>query len=85
MVESEEKLKSLLKEGERGEWKNRLETKHSKPMIMATSAITPWQIDGRKLQVVTDFILLTPKSLQMVTAAMKLKDGFPLEGKPWQT
>ena len=53
-------------------------------MIMAANAITPWQIEGEKLQVVTDFILLTPKSLQMVTAAMKLKDGCSLEGKLWQ-
>ena len=48
---------------------------------MASSLITSWQIDGEKMETVTDFIFLAPKSLQIVTAAMKLKDAYSLEGK----
>ena len=48
---------------------------------MASSPITSWQIDGEKIEIVRDFILGAPKSLQMVTAAMKLKDAFSLEEK----
>ena len=50
-------------------------------MIMASSPITSWQIDEETMETVTDFIFLAPKSLQMVTATMKLKDGCSLEGK----
>ena len=53
--------------------------------IMASSAITSWQIDGETVETVTDFILGAPKSLQMVIAAMKLKDSCSLEGKLWPT
>ena len=49
--------------------------------IMASGPITPRQIDGETMETVTDFIYWTPKSLQMVTAAMKLKDAYSLEGK----
>ena len=49
--------------------------------IMASSLITSWQIDGETVGTVTDFILGAPKSLQMMTAAMKLKDAYSLEGK----
>ena len=52
---------------------------------MAYSPITPWQIDGETMETVTGFIFLGPKSLQMVTAAMKLKDACALEEKLWQT
>ena len=52
---------------------------------MASSPITSWQIDGEKMETVGDFIFLAPKSLQMVTAAMKLKDACSLEGKLQQT
>ena len=52
-----------------------------KTKIMASSLITSWQIDGEKVETVTDFILGAPKSLQMVTAAMKLKDAYSLEEK----
>ena len=52
-----------------------------KTKIMASSPMTSWQIDGETLKTVTDFIVLAPKSLQMVTAAMKLKDTCSLEGK----
>ena len=48
---------------------------------MASGPITSWQIDGETVETVTDFILAAPKSLQMVTAAMKLKDAYSLEGK----
>ena len=48
---------------------------------MASGPITSWQIDGETMETVTDFIFLAPKSLQMVTAAMKLKDACSLEGK----
>ena len=52
-----------------------------KTKIMASGPITSWQIDGETVETVTDFILAAPKSLQMVTAAMKLKDAYSLEGK----
>ena len=52
-----------------------------KTKIMASGPITSWQIDGETVKTVTDFILGSPKSLQMVTAAMELKDAYSLEGK----
>ena len=52
-----------------------------KTMIMASGPITSWQIDGKTVETVRDFILGAPKSLQMVIAAMKLKDTYSLEGK----
>ena len=52
-----------------------------KTKIMASSPITPWQIDGETMETVTDFFFLAPKSLQMVTATMKLKGTCSLEGK----
>ena len=54
-----------------------------KTKIMTSSPITSWQIDGETMETVTDFILGIPKSLQMVSAAMKLKDACSLEGKLW--
>ena len=56
-----------------------------KTKIMAPGPITSWQIDGEKVETVTDFIFLAPKSLWMVTAATKLKDACSLEEKLWQT
>ena len=56
-----------------------------KTKIMASGPITSWQIDGETMETVTDFILGGSKSLQMVTAAMKLKDAFSLEEKLWPT
>ena len=56
-----------------------------KTKIMASSPITSWQIDGETMETVTDFIFLAPKSLQRVTAAMKLKETCSLEEKLWQT
>ena len=81
VAESEEEVKSLLmkvKESEKGGLKLNIQ----KTKIMASGPITSWQIDG---ETVTDFILGTPKSLQMVTAAMKLKDTCSLEEKLWPT
>ena len=52
---------------------------------MASGPITSWQIDGEKVETVTDFIFGAPKSLQMLTEAMKLKDAYSLEGKLWPT
>ena len=54
-----------------------------KTKIMASGPITSWQIDGETMEIVTEFILEAPKSLQMVTAAMKLKDAYSLEEKLW--
>ena len=53
--------------------------------IMASAPITSWEIDGETVQTVADFIFWAPKSLQMVIAAMKLKDAYSLEGKLWPT
>ena len=76
MAESEE-LKSLLilkKESD----KTRLKLNIQKTKILATGPIASWQIDGETMETVTDFIFGAPKSLQMVTAAMKLKDAYSL-------
>ena len=56
-----------------------------KTKIIASGPITSWQIDGETMETVRDFILGASKSVQMVTAAMKLKDACPLEEKLWQT
>ena len=56
-----------------------------KTKIMTPGPITSWQIDGETMETVTDFIILAPKSLKMVTAAMKLKDACSLEEKLWPT
>ena len=58
-----------------------LKTQHSKMKMMASGPITSWQIDGETVETVTDFVLGAPKSLQMATAAMKLKDTYSLEEK----
>ena len=80
MAESEEELKSLLLKV-RGEGKVGLKLNIQKTKIMASGPITSWQIDGEAVETVSDFIFLAPKSLQMVIAAMKLKDAYSLEGK----
>ena len=86
MAKSEEELKSLLmKEKEESE-KFGLKLNIQKTNIMASSPITSWQIDEETMKTVRDFILGAPKSLQMVTAALKLKDTYSLEEKPsWST
>ena len=80
MAESEEELKSLLEVKEESE-KAGLKFSSQKTKIMASSPITSWQIDGETVETVADFIFWPPKSLEMVTAAMKLKDTCSLEEK----
>ena len=81
MAESEEELKNLLMKVKEKSEKVGLKLNIQKTKIMASSPITPWQIDGETKETVRDFILGAPISLQMVTAAMKLKDVCFLEEK----
>ena len=81
MAESEEELKSLLMKVKEESEKAGLKLNIQKTKIMASGSITLWQIDGETMETVTDFISWAPKSLQMVTAAMKLKDACSLEVK----
>ena len=80
MTESEEELKSLL-------MKVKVKSENvglkliQKTKIIASGPITSWEIDGETVEIVSDFIFWAPKSLQMVTAAMKLKDAYSLEEK----
>ena len=78
---SEEELKSLLMKVKAESEKVGLKLNIQKMKIMASGPITSWQIDGETVETVVDFIFWTPKSLQMVIAAMKLKDAYSLEGK----
>ena len=78
MAESEEELKSLLMKVKEESEKVGLKLNIQKTKIMASGAITSWEIDGETVETVSDFILGAPKSLQMVTAAMKLKDAYSL-------
>ena len=84
MTESEEELKSLLMKVKEENEKVGLKLNIQKMKIMASSTITSWQIDGKAMETVRDFIFEVPKSLQMVTAAMKLKDTCSLGGKLYQ-
>ena len=81
MAENEEELKSLLMKVKVESKKVGLKLNVQKTKIMASSPITSWQIDGEIVETVTDFIFWAPKSLQIVTTAMKLKDAYFLEGK----
>ena len=85
MAESEEELKSLLMkvkvESEKVGWKLNIQ----KMKFMTSGPITSWEIDGETVETVSDFIFWAPKSLQIVTAAMKLKDAYSLEEKLWST
>ena len=81
MAESEEELKSLLMKVKEECEKVGLKLNIQKAKIMASSPITSWQIDEETMEIVRGFIFLPPKSLQMVTAAMKLKDTCSLEEK----
>ena len=85
MAESEEELKSFLMKVKEESEKVGLKLNIQKTEIMASSPITSWQIDGETMEIVTDFILGAPKSLQIVTAAMKLEDACSLEEKLWPT
>ena len=83
MAESEEELKSLLMKVEEESEKTGLKLNIQKTKIMASGPITSWQIDGETIETVADFILGGSKSLQMVIAAMKLKDACSLKEKLW--
>ena len=79
MAESEEELKSLLMKVKEESEKVGFNLNIQKTKIMASGPITSWEIDGETVETVSDFILGAPKSLQMVIAAMKLKDAYFLE------
>ena len=81
MAESEEELKSLLMKVKEESEKVGLKLNIQKTKIMAFGPITSWEIDGETMEAVSDFIFWAPKSLQMVTAVMKLRDAYSLEGK----
>ena len=85
IAESEEELMSLLMKVKEESENVGLKLNIQKTKIMASGPITSWEIDGETVETVSDFILGAPKSLQMVTAAMKLKDTYSLEGKLWPT
>ena len=85
MAENEEELKSLLMKVKEENEKVGLKLNIQKTKIMASGPITSWEIDGEIMETVSDFIFWAPESLQMVTAAMKLKDAYSLEGKLWPT
>ena len=85
MAESEEELKSLLMKVKVESEKVGLKLNIQKTKIMASGPIISWEIDGETVETVSDFILGAPKSLQMMVAAMKLKDAYSLEEKLWPT
>ena len=81
LAESEEEPKSLLMKVKEESEKVGFKLNIQKMKIMASCPITSWEIDGETVETVSDLFLGAPKSLQMVTAAMKLKDAYSLEGK----
>ena len=81
LIAESEELKSLLMKVKEESEKVGLKLNIQKTKIMSCGPITLWQIDGKIVEIVTDFIFWAPKSLQTVTAAMKLKDAFSLEEK----
>ena len=85
MAESKEELKSLLMKVKEESKKIGLKLNIQKTKIMASGPITSWEIDGETVETVSDFIFWASRSRQMVTAAMKLKDAYSLEGKLWST
>ena len=85
MAESEEELKRLLMNVKEGSEKAGLKLNIQKAKIMASSPTTSWQIDGKQWKQLQTLFLGAPKSLQMVTEAMELKDAYSLEGKLWPT
>ena len=85
MAEREEELKSLLMKVKEESEKVGLKLNIQKSKIMASGPIISWQVDGETVETVSAFILGAPKSLQIVTALMKLKDTYSLEGKLWPT
>ena len=85
MAESEVELKSLLMQVKEESEKVGLKLNIQKTKIMASGPITSWEIEGETVETLSDFFGGAPKSLQMVTAAMKLKDTYSLEEKLWPT
>ena len=85
MAEGKEELKSLLMKVKEETEKAGLKVKIQKTKIMAYGPITSWQIDGETMETVRNFIFLGSKIMWMVTATMKLKDAYFLEGKLWPT
>ena len=85
MAETVEELKSLLMKVKVESEKVGLKLNIQKTKIMASGPVTSWEIDGETVETVSDFILGAPKLLQMVIAAMKLKDAYSLEEKLWPT
>ena len=85
MAESEEELKSFVIKVKEESENVGLKLNIQKTKIMASGPITSWQIDGETVEIVSDLFWGAPKSLQMVIAAMKLKDAYSLEGKLWPT
>ena len=81
IAEREQELKSLLMKVKEKSEKASLKFNIQKTKIMASCPITSWQIDGETMETVTDYTSWAPKSLQMVTVAMKLKDGYSLQEK----
>ena len=84
-VRKQRRTKETLDKSKRELWKFDLKLNIQKTKIMASGPITSQQIDGETMETVRDVIFLAPKSLQMVTAAMKLKDAYSLEEKLWPT
>ena len=78
-------ISELITESERGEWKVGLKLNIQKTKIIASGPITSWQIDGEQRKQCQTLFFWALKSLQMVIAAMKLKDAYSLEGKLWPT
>ena len=85
MAENEQELKSFLMEVKEESENIGLKLNIQKTKIMASCPITSWDIDWETVETVSDFIFWAPKSLQMVIAAMKLKDAYSLEEKVWPT
>ena len=83
MAEIEEELKRLFMKVKEESEKVGVNLNIQKSKIMASSPITSCEVDGEKVETVSDFIFWAPKSLQMVTAVMKLKDAYSLEEKLW--
>ena len=85
MAESEEELKSLLMKVKEESEKVGLKLNIPKTKIMASGPIISWEVDGETVETASDFIFLAPKLLQVVIAAMKLKEAYSLKGKLWPT
>ena len=85
MAESEEELKSLLMKVKEESEKVGLKLNIQKTKFIASGPITSWEINGETVEIVSAFIFWAPKSLQMVIAAMELKDTYSLEEKLWPT